>query len=62
MTTKAIETAIKLLETLPETTPEHLVDKLRRLAFDAHDEARWDKRFSDSGRLRAAAQVVSASD
>ena len=58
MTTKAIETAIKLLEALPETTQEHLVDKLRRLALDAHDEARWDKRFSESDRLRAAAQVA----
>ncbi len=56
MTTKAIETAVKLLETLPEPTQEQLVDKLRRLALDARDEAKWDELFTRSGRLQAAGQ------
>ena len=56
MTTKAIETAIKLLETLPEPTQEQLVDELRRLALEAQDEAKWDELFARSGRLKAVAQ------
>lgn len=45
--TKAIETAIKLLETLPEPTQEHLVDE---------DEARWDEQFAQDSALKAAAR------
>jgi hypothetical protein len=56
MTTKAIETAIKLLETQPEPTQQHLVDELRRLALEAQDEAKWDQLFSGSDELKAAAQ------
>lgn len=56
MSTKAIETAIKLLETLPEPTQEQLVDELRRLALEARDEAKWDELFARSGRLKAAGQ------
>lgn len=64
--TKAIETAIKLLETLPESTQEHLVEELRRLALDAQDEAKWDELFARSDRLQAAArkarQEIAAGD
>ena len=56
MTTKAIETAIKLLETLPESTQQQLVDELRRLALEAQDEAKWDQLFSGTNGLKAAAQ------
>ncbi|HSE57341.1 MAG TPA: hypothetical protein VLA99_01430 [Nitrospiraceae bacterium] len=56
MSTKAIETAIKILENLPESTQERLVDKLRRLALEGRDEARWDELFARSGRLKAVAQ------
>lgn len=54
--TNAIETAIRLLETLPESTQEHLVEKLRRLAFEAQDEAHWDKLFAHGEGLKAAAR------
>ena len=54
--TKAIETAIRLLETLPESTQEHLVENLRRLAFEAQDEAQWDKLFARSSGMKAAAR------
>lgn len=54
MTTKAIETAVKLLETLPESTQEHLVDELRRLALEAQDEAKWDELFARNTGLKAA--------
>lgn len=53
--TKAIETAIKLLETLPEQAQEHLVEELRRLALEAQDETRWDDLLAQSGKLKAAA-------
>jgi len=56
--TKAIQTAIKLLETLPETTQEHLVDELRRLALEAQDESQWDASFAHDDKLKAAAQTV----
>jgi hypothetical protein len=54
--TKAIETAIRLLETLPELTQEHLGEKLRRLAFEAQDEAHWDMLFAHGEGLKAAAR------
>lgn len=55
--TKAIETAVKLLETLPESTQETLVEELRRLALDAQDEAKWSALLArTSGGLKAAAQ------
>ncbi len=56
MTTKAIETAVKLLETLPESTQEHLVDELRYLALGAQDEAKWDELFARNTGLKAAAR------
>lgn len=54
--TKAIETAIKLLETFPEATQEHLVEELRRLALEAQDELKWDEILARSTKLKAAAQ------
>lgn len=57
--TNAIETAIKLLETLPEPTQEALVEELRRLALEAQDEAKWDALLARTGGgLKAAAQKV----
>jgi hypothetical protein len=55
--TKAIETAIKLLETFPESTQESLVEELRRLALEAQDDAKWDELFTArSTGLKAAAR------
>jgi predicted component of type VI protein secretion system len=54
--TKAIETAIKLLETLPEPAQEHLVEELRRLALEAQDDAQWEKTFERSETLKAAVE------
>jgi hypothetical protein len=55
--TKAIETAIKLLETLPEATQETLVEELRRLALDAQDETTWGALLArTSSGLKVAAQ------
>jgi hypothetical protein len=56
--TKAIETAIKLLETLPEPAQEHLVEELRRLALETQDDAKWEELFARSGKLKAAAEAA----
>ena len=53
--TKAIETAIKLLETFSEPAQEHLVEELRRLALEAQDDAKWDELFARTGKLKAVA-------
>ncbi len=58
--TKAIETAVKLLESLPEITQESLVEELRRLALEAQDEAQWDTALANSKGLKAAAQQARA--
>jgi hypothetical protein len=54
--TKAIETAIKLLEALPESTQDQLVEELRRFATEAQDEAKWDEQFTRNSGLKAAAR------
>ena len=54
--TKAIETAIKLLETFPESIQEHLVEELRRFAMEAQDEAKWGEQFTRNSGLKAAAR------
>ena len=56
--TKAIETAVKILESLPEPTQENLVEELRRLALEAQDEAEWDKNFTRNSGLKTAARKV----
>lgn len=56
--TKAIETAVKILESLPEPTQENLVEELRRLALEAQDEAKWDKNFTRNSGLENAARNV----
>jgi hypothetical protein len=54
--TKAIETAVKILESLPESTQENLVEELHRMALEAQDEVQWDLKFSETTGLRAFAQ------
>jgi hypothetical protein len=40
---KASETAVKMIESLPEPAQEKVVEALRALVEDARDEAHWDK-------------------
>jgi hypothetical protein len=40
--TKATETAVKMIESLPEAVQERVVEELRALVEDARDEAKWD--------------------
>ncbi len=39
---KTTETAIKMLESLPEDARDRVVEALRDLVEEARDEARWD--------------------
>jgi len=52
---KATETAIKLLESLPEQAQERVVEALRHLVQDAQDETKWDQLFDRSSKLVVAA-------
>ncbi len=53
---KATETAIKLLESLPEDAQDKVVAELRQLVQDAQDELRWEELFSGDGKLAEAAR------
>ncbi len=53
---KTTETAIKLLEALPEHEQERVIEVLRHLLQDSQDEARWDQLFNRSEKLMAAAR------
>ena len=51
---KATETAIKLLESLPEETQETLIEALRQLVQEAQDETKWNQLFKNRDGLIAA--------
>ena len=56
---KATETALKLLESLPEEAQEYIVEELRRLVQEAQDEAKWNdliKRNKGLSEVAAKAQ------
>jgi hypothetical protein len=40
---KASETAVKMIESLPEAAQEKVVEALRDLVEEAREEANWDK-------------------
>jgi hypothetical protein len=49
------ETAIKLLERLPEEAQVQVLEALRHLVAEANDDALWDEVFGRSQNLLAAA-------
>lgn len=49
------ETAIKLLERLPEKAQAQVLEALRQLVAEANDDAQWDKLFARSQNILAAA-------
>ncbi len=54
---KASETAIKMIESLPEAAQDKVVEALRDLVEEAREEANWDKLVQrKKGRLTAAAR------
>ena len=52
--TKAMETALKMLESLPEEAQERVVERLRVLVEDLRDEARWNELFEKRKKGLAA--------
>lgn len=57
MSSPAIETMIKMMETLPEDARAQVVEHLREYLEDLADEARWDETFQKTQPgLVAAAQ------
>ncbi|NDJ15976.1 hypothetical protein [Myxacorys almedinensis] len=57
MSTAAIATLIKMVESLPESTQEQVVAHLREYVADLHDELRWQETFERTQpQLSAAAQ------
>ncbi|MCL6559891.1 MAG: hypothetical protein K6U74_14080 [Firmicutes bacterium] len=57
MSSTAITTVIKMLESLPETVQEQVVEHLREYLADMQDKLQWDSLFEKTQQqLIAAAQ------
>ena len=57
MDSTAITTMVKMMERLPASTQEQVVDHMREYLADIEDEALWDEQFAHTqSRLIAAAQ------
>jgi hypothetical protein len=57
MSSPAITTIIKMMESLPERVQDQVVDHLREYLEDLRDELRWDRAFKDTQtQLMAAAR------
>ncbi|HSB81931.1 MAG TPA: hypothetical protein VLM91_24385 [Candidatus Methylomirabilis sp.] len=55
MSSEAIATLVKMLESLPETAQDQVVVHLREYIEDMRDELRWDVAFGRTqGQLAAA--------
>ncbi len=46
MMTPAIETVVKMLEQLPESTQAQVMEHLREYLSEIEDEAQWDESFA----------------
>lgn len=65
MTTTAINTVVKLMETLPETTQNLIAEQLPEFLADLQDEMRWDATFAKNQsqliqQARLAKQQIAA--
>lgn len=57
MNSTAIATMVKMMERLPATTQERVVEHMREYLADLEDEALWDEQFTHSqSKLAAATQ------
>jgi hypothetical protein len=57
MATFAVETVIKMIESLPEPTQDRVVEHLREYLADLQDDAQWDMTFEKTqAQLSAAAR------
>jgi len=48
MESTAINTVVKMLETLPESVQDQVVEHIREYIVEMQDEAKWDKAFKKS--------------
>jgi hypothetical protein len=48
MSDTSVETLTKMLEALPESSQERVIEHLREYIEDLRDEAEWDERFRSS--------------
>jgi hypothetical protein len=48
MTSKSIETVIKMMESVPTPLQDYIIDEVRRIITEAQDEAKWQEIFSNS--------------
>ena len=55
MSSTAVRTMIKMMETLPENAQNQVVEHLREYMLDLQDEVRWDTLFQ-----RTQTQLVAA--
>lgn len=59
MSTPAVSTVIKMIESLPEYEQDRVVDHLREYILDLEDELKWDQQFRETqDQLVAAAKKV----
>ena len=59
MSSTAIATVIKMMESLPEPVQDQVVDHLREYLQDLHDELQWDSLYDKTQpQLVAAARRV----
>ena len=59
MSSTAIATAVKMLESLPEPAQDEVVERLREYIAELQDERAWEARFKRTRpQLIAAAQRV----
>lgn len=48
MSSEAIATIVKIMETLPDTTQNQVVEYLKTYLADLQDELRWDETFANT--------------
>jgi hypothetical protein len=55
MSSTAVITVIKMLESLPETAQNRVIEHLREYLADLQDELKWDKQFKKTQKQLVAA-------
>ncbi len=59
MTSAAVVTAVKMMETLPEYAQNQAVEHLRNFIAEMQDEQQWDKLFKKTqNKLMVAAKLA----
>ena len=59
MSSEAIATVVKMMELLPESTQNQIVEHLRTYLMEAQDELRWDELFNKTqSKLVAMARLA----